>query len=158
MARTSDPNSATSQFFISVVHNPSLDMRNGKIGYAVFGRVTEGMDVIDEMTQEDDPGDPAIPDGPGFAVPGLQLLDADPDGMVGRYLFPNDPADAPELLRENVTDALFGMPRDLTGEGDVDGDDHALDYRLLPVAAVIEWRSSTGQNRILRFETCLTKH
>ena len=108
-------------------------------------------------SEEDDPGDPAIPDGPGFAVPGLQLLDADPDGMVGRYLFPSDPADAPELLRENVTDALFGMPRDLTGEGDVDGDDHALDYRLLPVAAVLEWRSSTGQGRVLRFETYLTQ-
>lgn len=51
MARTSDPNSATSQFFINVVDNQRLDAdqaRDGN-GYAVFGRVIEGMDVIDRI-------------------------------------------------------------------------------------------------------------
>lgn len=46
MARTNDPNSATSQFFINVVDNPSLDEGDG---YAVFGRVIEGMDIVDAI-------------------------------------------------------------------------------------------------------------
>lgn len=50
MARTSDPNSATSQFFIDVKDNPQLDYpgRDG-FGYTVFGRVIEGMDVVDRI-------------------------------------------------------------------------------------------------------------
>jgi peptidyl-prolyl cis-trans isomerase A (cyclophilin A) len=47
MARTSDPNSATAQFFINVVDNPRLDSFGG--GYAVFGQVSEGMDVVDQI-------------------------------------------------------------------------------------------------------------
>ncbi|MFN7723642.1 MAG: peptidylprolyl isomerase [Rubrivivax sp.] len=47
MARTSDPNSATAQFFINVVDNPRLDDMGG--GYAVFGKVVEGMDVVDQI-------------------------------------------------------------------------------------------------------------
>ena len=50
MARTSDPDSATSQFFINVKDNDFLDYpgRDGW-GYCVFGRVTEGMDVVDAI-------------------------------------------------------------------------------------------------------------
>ncbi|MBI2879962.1 MAG: peptidylprolyl isomerase [Candidatus Tectomicrobia bacterium] len=48
MARTADPDSATSQFFINVVDNPFLDHpRPDGHGYAVFGRVAEGMDIVD---------------------------------------------------------------------------------------------------------------
>jgi peptidylprolyl isomerase/peptidyl-prolyl cis-trans isomerase A (cyclophilin A)/peptidyl-prolyl cis-trans isomerase B (cyclophilin B) len=49
MARTSDPDSATSQFFINVADNDPLNFRDKSpegIGYAVFGRVTRGMDVV----------------------------------------------------------------------------------------------------------------
>lgn len=50
MARTADPDSATSQFFISVVDNQGLDRPNPDgYGYAVFGKVTEGMDVVDKI-------------------------------------------------------------------------------------------------------------
>ncbi len=50
MARTSDPNSATSQFFINVVDNPRLDYPSfDGTGYTVFGRVVEGMDVVDKI-------------------------------------------------------------------------------------------------------------
>lgn len=51
MARTSMPDSATSQFFISLVDNKSLDWKPGSPGYAVFGKVTRGMDVIDRMAE-----------------------------------------------------------------------------------------------------------
>jgi len=53
MARTSDPNSATAQFFINVESNPPLD-HTGKDssrawGYAVFGKVVDGMSVVDDI-------------------------------------------------------------------------------------------------------------
>lgn len=50
MARTGDPNSATSQFFINVVNNIMLNRPNPDgFGYAVFGKVIEGMDVVDKI-------------------------------------------------------------------------------------------------------------
>src|ERR1700729_2204589 len=49
MARTSDVNSATSQFFVNLKDNDFLDHTRGNFGYAVFARVTEGMDVVDKI-------------------------------------------------------------------------------------------------------------
>jgi peptidyl-prolyl cis-trans isomerase A (cyclophilin A) len=49
MARTMIPDSATSQFFINVVDNPFLDYSPKNDGYAVFGRVTSGMGVVDQI-------------------------------------------------------------------------------------------------------------
>jgi peptidyl-prolyl cis-trans isomerase A (cyclophilin A) len=49
MARTNEVNSATSQFFVNLSDNAFLDHTKGQFGYAVFGRVTEGMDVIDKI-------------------------------------------------------------------------------------------------------------
>jgi cyclophilin family peptidyl-prolyl cis-trans isomerase len=50
MARTAAPDSATAQFFINVVDNPSLDKAiSGGAGYAVFGKVIAGMNVVDEI-------------------------------------------------------------------------------------------------------------
>ena len=49
MARTSDVNSATCQFFINVNDNDVLDHGERDFGYAVFARVTEGMDVVDKI-------------------------------------------------------------------------------------------------------------
>jgi peptidyl-prolyl cis-trans isomerase A (cyclophilin A) len=49
MARTNDINSATSQFFVNLKDNVALDNSRGNFGYAVFGKVTQGMDVIDQI-------------------------------------------------------------------------------------------------------------
>ena len=49
MARTNDPNSATSQFFINLIDNAFLDYSSTNDGYAVFGEVIEGMDVVDAI-------------------------------------------------------------------------------------------------------------
>jgi len=50
MARTGDPNSATAQFFINVVDNGRLDYPNPDgYGYAVFGKVVDGMSVVDKI-------------------------------------------------------------------------------------------------------------
>ncbi len=54
MARTSEPNSATSQFFINVANNGFLDYKNSSaqgIGYAVFGKVISGMDVVNKIAK-----------------------------------------------------------------------------------------------------------
>ena len=59
MARTADPNSATAQFFINVKDNDFLNKaqsRDGN-GYTVFGKVVQGMDVVDKIR--------ATPTGPG---------------------------------------------------------------------------------------------
>jgi|SRR3989344_5901942 len=63
MARTNDPNSATSQFFINSVDNDFLNYAPGNDGYAVFGKVVEGMDVVDEIAKvETDSNDKPLED------------------------------------------------------------------------------------------------
>lgn len=60
MARTGDPHSATSQFFVNVAENPSLDFRAATsegYGYTPFGKVIKGMDVVDRIVK--------VPTGPG---------------------------------------------------------------------------------------------
>ena len=67
MARTSDPHSATAQFFINHTDNPALDHRNkgSGWGYAVFGKVTDGMEVVDRIaTVKTGPGGPFRQDAP----------------------------------------------------------------------------------------------
>lgn len=52
MARTSDPHSASAQFFINVVDNDFLNFSSESLqgwGYCVFGKVTEGMDIVDKI-------------------------------------------------------------------------------------------------------------
>lgn len=57
MARTMDPNSATAQFFINTVDNPRLDyVSDANPGYAVFGKVIAGLEVVDKIK--------AVPTGP----------------------------------------------------------------------------------------------
>lgn len=69
MARTNDINSATSQFFINLADNAFLDHKPGNFGYAVFGRVVAGMDVVDRIAavktgrrgmHEDVPAEPVV--------------------------------------------------------------------------------------------------
>jgi cyclophilin family peptidyl-prolyl cis-trans isomerase len=64
MARTMEPHSATAQFFINVADNDFLDHRDKTPrgwGYAVFGKVVEGMDVIDKIRK--------VRTGPGGVFP-----------------------------------------------------------------------------------------
>jgi cyclophilin family peptidyl-prolyl cis-trans isomerase len=72
MARTNDPNSATAQFFINVKDNTPLDHR-GKSdsrawGYAVFGKVTSGMDVVDQIRMVETKSLPPYSDVPVVPV------------------------------------------------------------------------------------------
>jgi cyclophilin family peptidyl-prolyl cis-trans isomerase len=61
MARTSEPNSATAQFFINVNDNQALNFSPGRPGYAVFGKVVKGMDVVTKIV--------AVETGPGPVPP-----------------------------------------------------------------------------------------
>ena len=64
MARTSEPNSATSQFFINVANNQRLNFRSADMagyGYTVFGKVVGGMEVVNKIAQ--------TPTGPGGPFP-----------------------------------------------------------------------------------------
>lgn len=51
MARTGDPHSATAQFFINTVDNDGLDGKANSWGYAVFGEVVEGIEVVDAISK-----------------------------------------------------------------------------------------------------------
>lgn len=52
MARTNDPDSATSQFYVNLVDNSrNLDRKSFSAGYTVFGKVVEGMDVVDKIAK-----------------------------------------------------------------------------------------------------------
>jgi len=70
MARTSDPQSATAQFFINVADNRRLDPNSQSFGYTVFGKVISGMDVVNTIKAT-----PTGPGGPfGIDVPKTPIL------------------------------------------------------------------------------------
>lgn len=68
MARTADPDSATSQFFINIKDNPNLDAGPNKPGYAVFGKVIEGFEVVKKIEKEPRGLYRAFPEAPNYAV------------------------------------------------------------------------------------------
>jgi len=103
-------------------------------------------------TAADDPALGTSP-GDGFAVEGLDLQADDADGFVGSIEFPGTGA----TLREDGEDVELGMPRDLNGDGPpLDVDDHADDYRILPVRIVIRWSGQNG-DRTFELVTVLTE-
>ncbi|MFO1398074.1 MAG: peptidylprolyl isomerase [Burkholderiales bacterium] len=78
MARTSDPNSATSQFFINVNDNTRLNFRDPSpqgVGYTVFGKVVDGMDVVTKIAKAPKGASGPVPPGinPGD-VPTTQVV------------------------------------------------------------------------------------
>lgn len=109
--------------------------------------------ALHDEVEANDPGGVGTAPGPDFAVAGLDPRREDPDGMVGRVLFPTDPDD-PAVLREDLVDATFGMPRDMNADDEVDGDDRSGDYFLLPVRVRLEWRGVSG-DRALDIDTLL---
>jgi peptidyl-prolyl cis-trans isomerase B (cyclophilin B) len=78
MARTGDPNSATSQFFINVADNQRLNFKDASpqgYGYTVFGKVIEGMDVVNKIAKAPKGATGAVPPGINPAdVPTTQVV------------------------------------------------------------------------------------
>lgn len=81
MARTNDPHSATAQFFINVQDNPNLDYRSAnnsrEWGYAVFGRVSSGMEVVDAIRFVETTTQPPYSDVPvePIVIEGVEIID-----------------------------------------------------------------------------------
>ena len=80
MARTNDPHSATAQFFINLVDNERLDGSPGRWGYTVFGRLTDGLDVLDKIgavaTGRGGPFPTDVPQAP-ITITQARVVDAD---------------------------------------------------------------------------------
>lgn len=68
MARHSDPDSATSQFFINLNHNPSLNATEDRPGYTVFGRVIEGFETVVKIVEEPRGDYSSYPEAPNTPV------------------------------------------------------------------------------------------
>ncbi len=108
-------------------------------------------------TYNTDPDDD-LPGAPGaaFDVRGLTPRQEDPDGRVGRVLFPSVPVGGVEALREDVIDPRWAMEngRDLNGDDLIDTLDHAGDYLVLPARVVVEW-TGAGGDRLVELDLCL---
>jgi prepilin-type N-terminal cleavage/methylation domain-containing protein len=104
---------------------------------------------------KDDPDGEGSAPGARFDVPGLDPLPEALDGFEGEVVFPEfEDVDGFEL-REDVVNAPLGLPRDLSGDNRVDGEDHSGSYLLLPVEVRVRWRSPNGPREYaLRSELC----
>jgi len=99
MARTPDPNSATSQFYINVTSNPFLDRSQSSFGYCVFGQVISGMNVVDLIQQ---------------------LPIWEPNKAGGLTDCPNDSNSFVNVYRQQVRVCVSPSGNDTTGLGSVD--------------------------------------
>lgn len=81
MARQSDPDSATAQFYINLKNNTGLNATGTKPGYTVFGKVIAGMDVIEKISQEPRGMFKAQPEAPNYAVRVLSATRTDSAGV-----------------------------------------------------------------------------
>lgn len=93
----------------------------------------------------DDPAGAGTAPGNRFAVFGLSEAPDSPDGLEGEVVFPTaiDPVDGLEL-REDIELRALGLPRDLSGDGRVDDQDHSGSYFILPVQVRLRWKGTTG--------------
>ena len=93
--------------------------------------------------------DPALGNAPGnqrILTETARALGSDPGRPASISLFFPTPAGSPGELRENTVDPSLGMPRDLNGDGVIDGLNHASDYVVLPVRIEVKW-SEAGVDR-----------
>ena len=141
MARPSNPNSATSQFFI-VGNNSSLPQLDGE--YTIFGKVTSGFDIIDAIfaveTENDNPiygvmitkieflnfdldGDGVSDDEDSFPDDSTETVDSDEDGVGDNAdAFPNDKNETLDSDDDGVGDNADAFPNDANETSDSDGD------------------------------------
>jgi cyclophilin family peptidyl-prolyl cis-trans isomerase len=124
-ARTEDPDSARSQFFVNLADNTQLDGGRGEPGYTVFGRVTEGLEVLEEISRL-----PTGAAGPFPAEVPTPLVTIESIARVDAAALAALPADGREVvLREGIVAAaaagnaaealrLIGQYRSLCGADD----------------------------------------
>jgi peptidyl-prolyl cis-trans isomerase A (cyclophilin A) len=103
MARTARPDSATSQFYINLQDNNALDGSAEKPGYTVFGKVVEGMDVVEKIAAEPRGMHRAFPEAPDYAV---RILNAFRVDATFKPEESAQPTVKNPLKNSNVSDAL----------------------------------------------------
>ena len=141
----------------------SLGRSSEESGVAVDAGLSTLEDLRSELVFEeifarynDEPlDDPAAGISPGddFTAGPLDAMSTDPDGFVGSIQFPGDGT----VLLEDVFDPELGMPRDLNGDGLIDGVDHATDYRILPVRVRVQWIGKGGLQQVDLITTLVAK-
>ena len=133
--RTSDQHAQTNRAMTAA--RRSIETLQGTPFREVFQR-------FNERLEDDLEGSP----GARFAVEGLQPLPGAVDGMVGEIIFPTVGEGDEQQLREDLDLPILGMPRDLSGDGAPDSEDHAADYELLPVLVRVSWLGRSGPSRV----------
>ncbi len=150
---------AMSQTLVTSIKLTSVNRESALAADGIRERVEilQGVEEFSELfalynaNPDDDPGGvPGSAPGSGFAVDGLRLVEGDPDGFVGEIVFPTIGFE----LREDAENTDLGMPRDLDGDGGLDREDHAGDYRLLPVLLRLHW-SQGGLERTMEVRTLI---
>lgn len=94
----------------------------------------------------DDPGGTGTAPGAHFNVP--ELMPKAGMAWIGTISFPTTQS----ALREDVTDAMLGMPRDLNADGTIDAADHSADCVLLPIRVRLEWTAKNSKASVRSFE------
>lgn len=102
MARTARPDSASSQFYINLQNNNALDGTESKPGYTVFGKVVEGMSVVEKIAAEPRGMHRAHPEAPDYALRILSALRVDKDFTAGE----SEKAASTSMKNSKVSDAL----------------------------------------------------
>jgi len=93
--------------------------------------------------------------GSNFVVAELQIRATDPDGVVGAILFPEASDTGTIVLSEQNQDPFLGPARDLNGNGTTNDLNVSVDYVLLPVTVLVQWRGMFDDDREVRMDTVL---
>lgn len=127
MARLRDPDSATSQFFINVKDNPNLDYSDGRPGYAVFGSVVEGMEVVEAIEQVETGSHPRLRSlGPAIPKENVVIEDV----VISAPLDEERLSEAVEAKMQAVNEAKMAFKFELEEEhgGSFETTDSGLQY------------------------------
>jgi type II secretory pathway pseudopilin PulG len=111
-----------------------------QVGATQFDLIVTSFD----SDKTNDPGGAGAAPGADFDVDGMKATKNSATGHVGSVVFPL----VGGQLREDAVIPELGMPRDLNGDGVIDGADHKNDYQLLPVLVRVDWAGVDGNSNV----------
>ena len=138
--------------------NRELSLAYMEMERAVEEIRTQNFDEVFAMYNADTSDDPGgMPEVPGSTFTLQGTLGHEAEGSAqGTIRFPVDGKDG-TYLREDLDAPEFGLPRDLNGDGVIDGQNHNEDFVILPMIVRIEWTGGTS-NRSVEFPIYLYDH